>query len=104
MSGSTARTVTGPSPSAGYAAASNHTLALVHPTGADSTRTRFLRNSNDTVTASSRPASRYPPVGPAPEVRGTVSGEPSPSASCPNPVRITSPVNTPLPGSVSARR
>ena len=104
MSGSTAETLAGASPPAGYAGASNHRAALVHPTGADSTRTKFLRNSNDTVTASSRPACRCPPVGPDPMVRGTVSGEPSPSASCSNPVRITSPANTPLPGPVSTRR
>ncbi len=40
-------------------------------------------------------------MGPLPKVLGLVSGMPSPFTSCKNPVRITSPVNVPLFGSVS---
>ena len=58
-------------------------------------------NSKEIVIPPSLFVSINPFVGPFPRVLGFVSKSPSPSTSCKNPVRITSPVKVPLLGPVS---
>ncbi len=75
---------------------------MFHLISAEPTTVSSSENSKDTVSPSSSSARKNPSVGPLPVVRGFVSTPlsppvvTSPSASCSNPVRITSPVKIPV--------